>query len=428
MGQTLSEKILARAAGIPVARPGDILTCTVDLAMVHDSSGPRRLGPRLEKLGARIWDVSKIVIATDHYVPAIDAESARILKYSRDWAAAQGIGNYYDMQGICHVVVPERGHLRPGMFAVGGDSHSPTGGAFGTFMVGIGATEMTGVFVRGNIWMRVPETIQLWLTGKLPPAVCAKDVILHLIAQLGMDNDYKVFEFDGPALADFDMQERMVLTNMCAELGAKTGIMPPDATTLAWLREAGVDVTETMTGWRSDADATFADCIEVDITTLSPQVAAPHSPENSKPISLYPDDIRIDQAYIGACTGAKLSDLQMAARILRGRTVSSSVRLLIAPASTRMLDAAARDGTLAALTSAGAILLPSGCGACAGYGAGLLTEGEVCLSTTARNFKGRMGHKDSQVFLASPYTVAASAITGVITDPRLFLTEMEQAA
>ncbi len=428
MGQTLSQKILARAAGVATVRTGEILTCAVDLAMVHDSSGPRRLGPRLEQLGAKIWDVSKVVIATDHYVPAIDAESARILKYSRDWAAAQGIEKYYDMQGICHVVVPERGHLRPGMFAVGGDSHSPTGGAFGTFMVGIGATEMTGVFVRGKIWMRVPETVQVWLTGKVPPAVCAKDIMLHLIALRGMANEYQVFEFDGPALADFDMQERMVLANMCAELGAKTGIMAADDITLAWLRAAGVEVTADMRTWKSDPDAIFADHIRVDLSTLSPQVAAPHSPENSKPISMYAHDIRIDQAYIGACTGAKLSDLQMAASVLRGRTVHKNVRLLIAPASTRMLDAAAKDGTLAALTSAGAILLPSGCGACAGYGAGLLAENDVCLSTTARNFKGRMGHRNSHVYLGSPYTVAASAITGVITDPRDFLHTAEKAA
>ncbi len=428
MAQTLSEKILARAAGRARVTPGEIVTCAVDLAMVHDSSGPRRLGPRLEKLGAKIWDVNKVVIATDHFVPAVDAESARILKYSREWAAAQGIKNYYDMQGICHVVVPERGHLRPGMFAVGGDSHSPTGGAFGTFMVGIGATEMTGVFVRGSIWIRVPETVQVWLAGTLPRGVCAKDIILHLIAQKGMANEYKVFEFAGPAMAQLDMQERMVLANMCAELGAKTGIMAPDAITLDWLRAAGVTVTDDMLAWSSDPDAAFAEKITLDLSALSPQVAAPHSPENSKPISLVAGDIRIDQAYIGACTGAKLSDLHMAAAVLRGRKVHKNVRLLVAPASTQMTDAAARDGSLAALTSAGAILLPSGCGACAGYGAGLLAEKEVCISSTARNFKGRMGDASSLVYLGSPYTVAASAITGVITDPRHFLDAGEMAA
>jgi 3-isopropylmalate/(R)-2-methylmalate dehydratase large subunit len=425
---TLSEKILARAAGKQHVHPGDIITCAVDLAMVHDSSGPRRLGPRLAQLGAKIWDPAKVVIATDHFVPAIDAESARILKYSRDWAAEQNIENYYDMQGICHVVMPERGHLRPGMFAVGGDSHSPTGGAFGTFIVGIGATEMTGVFVRGTIWMRVPQTIQVWLHGELPDGVCAKDIMLHLIATRGMANDYIVFEFAGPGLAHFDMQERMVLTNMCAELGAKTGIMAPDEITLAWLEKAGVTTSPDLRAWQSDADAHYMDTIDVDLTTLSPHVAAPHSPENSKPIDAYAQDIKIDQAYIGACTGAKLSDLHMAAHILAGQRVHKNVRLLIAPASVRMLDAAAKDGTLATLTTAGAILLPSGCGACAGYGAGVLAENEVCLSTTARNFKGRMGHKESVVYLASPYTVAASAITGTITDPRELLRQRKRAA
>jgi 3-isopropylmalate/(R)-2-methylmalate dehydratase large subunit len=425
---TLSEKIVARASGRQHVRPGDIVTCAVDLAMVHDSSGPRRLGPRLAQLGAKIWDVRKVIIATDHFVPAIDAESARILDYSRAWAKEQGIDNYYDQQGICHVVMPERGHLRPGMFAVGGDSHSPTGGAFGTFIVGIGATEMTGVFVRGTIWIRVPQTIQVWLHGKLPSAVCAKDIMLHLIATRGMANEYIVFEFAGPGLAQLDMQERMVLTNMCTELGAKTGIMAADDVTLKWLQDAGVETVGTMLMWRSDENACFAGKIDIDLATLSPQVAAPHSPENSKPVNAYRPDVKINRAYIGACTGAKLSDLHMAAQILAGQRVHETILLQIAPASVRMLNAAAADGTLAVLTQAGAILLPSGCGVCAGYGDGLLTENEVCISTTARNFKGRMGHKESLVFLASPYTVAASAVTGVITDPRSFLLQGERAA
>jgi 3-isopropylmalate/(R)-2-methylmalate dehydratase large subunit len=430
MSMTLSEKILAHAAGRASVRTGEIVTCSVDLAMVHDSSGPRRLGPRLEKLGAKIWDVNKVVIATDHFVPAVDAESARILSYSRSWAAEQGITNYYDMQGICHVVVPERGHMQPGMFAVGGDSHSPTGGAFGAFMVGIGATEMTGVFVRGSIWMRVPVTHQVWLEGRFGPGVCAKDVMLHLIAHHGMSNEYQVFEFDGPALADLDMQERMVLCNMTAELGAKTGIIPPDATTLAWIRKAGKVAPDDLLRWRSDPDAVFAQRTVIDCSALSPQVAAPHSPENSKPVGDYTPGIRIDQAYIGACTGAKLSDLRMAAQVLKGRKVHPKVRLLIAPASVAMTAEAAADGTLATLTAAGAILLPSGCGACAGYGAGILAEGEVCISSTARNFKGRMGHKDSHVYLGSPYAVAAAAIAGEIADPRVFLgdSSQEQAA
>jgi 3-isopropylmalate/(R)-2-methylmalate dehydratase large subunit len=416
---TLSEKILARAAGRDFVRPGDIVTCAVDLAMVHDSSGPRRIGPRMAQLGAKIWDPSKVVIATDHFVPAIDAESRRILNYSRDWAAAEGIANYYDMKGICHVVTPERGHLLPGMFAVGGDSHSPTAGAFGTFMVGIGATEMTGVFVRGSIWIRVPNTIQVWLYGHLPDVVCAKDIMLHLIATRGMANEYVAFEFDGPGLSQFDMQERMVLTNMCAELGAKTGIIATDAVTLAWLQGARVETSDRMLAWRSDHRAVFAERIEIDLAAMVPQVAAPHSPENSKPVDTFARDIKIDQAYIGACTGAKLSDLHMAASILSGRSVSKETRLLVAPASTKMLDEAARDGSLATLMAAGATILPSGCGACAGYGAGLLAAAETCISTTARNFKGRMGHPESQVYLASPYTVAASAIAGYIADPRI---------
>jgi 3-isopropylmalate/(R)-2-methylmalate dehydratase large subunit len=421
MEQTLAEKILARASGRASVQPGEIVTCAVDLAMAHDSSGPRRLAPRLAELGAKIWDPSKVVIATDHYAPAIDAESAAILRHARAWSADVGIEHFYDMQGICHVVLPERGHLRPGMFCVGGDSHSPTGGAFGAFMVGIGATEMTGVMVRGSIWIKVPETTQVWLTGAFAPGVSAKDVMLWLIARYGMANEYQVFEFDGPALASLDMHERMVLCNMTAELGAKTGIVAPDAATLAWLKQSGAPNDDGLLAWRSDPDACFARRIELDLSDLAPQVAAPHSPENAESVSAYNAPISIDQAYIGACTGAKISDLRMAARVLKGRKVHPRVRLLIAPASTRMLDEAARDGTLAALTSAGAILLPSGCGACAGYGAGLLAAGEVCLSSTARNFKGRMGHKESLVYLGSPYTVAAGAVAGHIVDPRPYL-------
>lgn len=421
--QTLAQKLIARAAGRDHVAEGEIVTCAVDLAMVHDSSGPRRHAPRLEKLGADIWDPSKIVIATDHFVPAVDAESARILDFSRKWAKERGIENYYDMQGICHVVLPERGHLKPGMFVVGGDSHSPTGGAFGCFMMGIGATEMTGVFVRGEIWVKVPRTIRVELEGRLGRGVSAKDVMLHLCAQIGMNNDYRVVEYGGEAVAAMSMLERMTLANMSAELGAKTGLIAPDETTLAYLEAAGVATNDAMLEWCSDAGAGYEQRVTVDAAALEPQVAAPDSPENAAPVSSYADDIAVDQAYIGACTGAKLDDLKMAAAVLKGRKVAAGTRLLIAPASVRATEAAAADGTLADLAGAGAILMPSGCGACAGYGAGLLAEGEVCMSSTARNFKGRMGHKNSRVYLGSPYSVAAAAVAGRIVDPRPFLAE-----
>lgn len=425
MPMTLAEKICARASGRETVAPGEILTCKVDLAMIHDSGGPRRVKPMLEELGVGVWDPSRVVLVTDHYVPAVDAESAGILALTRKWARANAIDNFYDMQGICHVVLPERGHLKPGMFVAGGDSHSTTGGAFGAFMIGIGATEMAGVLATGEIWARVPPTIRLEWSGRLGPAVVAKDMMLAMCGALGMGvGNYKALEFRGEAVMSLSMTERMVLSNMAAELGGKVGLIEPDETTAAYIRDAGADPGDWQ-AWTSDPDATVEAQYEFDADSLAPQVASPHSPENAADVGLHAG-VAIDQCYIGACTGAKLSDLHMAAEILRGRTVSPRTRLLVAPASARVTQEASADGTLAAITAAGAIILPSGCGACAGYGAGILAEDEVCLSSTARNFKGRMGAASSKVYLASPYTVAASAVTGEITDPRDLL--MEKAA
>jgi 3-isopropylmalate/(R)-2-methylmalate dehydratase large subunit len=422
MPQTLAERIIARASGRDRVRCGEIVTCTVDLAMIHDSGGPRRAKPILDRLGVKVWDPSRIVVVSDHYVPAYDAETAAIQKLTREWVAEQGVANFYDMQGICHVVLPERGHLKPGMFVVGGDSHSPTGGAFGLFMFGIGATEMAGVLVTGEIWLKVPETIAIELQGRLGVGVSAKDVMLHLCALLGMDGGrYQVVQYGGEAVATLPMTERMTLCNMAAELGAQAGIIAPDGVTADYIRAAGGDPGDVV-AWQPDADAHYAEIHRVDATMLGPQVAAPHSPANAAPVESY-SPTPIDQAYIGACTGAKLVDLHMAAAVLRGRKVASGIRLLVAPASTRIAAEAAADGTLAVLTAAGAILLASGCGACAGYGAGLLAEDEVCIASTARNFKGRMGAASARIYLASPYTVAASAVAGRIADPRTMLGE-----
>jgi 3-isopropylmalate/(R)-2-methylmalate dehydratase large subunit len=419
---TLAEKIVAHACGQDRVRPGEVVTCRVDLAMMHDSGGPRRVAPMLERLQAKIWDPDRVVVISDHYVPAVDAESAGILDLTRKWTKAAGISRFHDMQGICHVVLPERGHLRPGMFVVGGDSHSPTGGAFGTYMFGVGATEMCGVLVTGEIWLRVPETILLNWRGRLGPGVVAKDMILAMCARLGMDcGRYQAIQYAGDTIAGLAMQERMTLSNMAAELGAQAGLIAPDAVTRDYLLAAGVPATEIdIDAWQGDADAKAAERHDFDAAALAPMVAAPHSPANSAAAAEH-RGTRIDQAYIGACTGAKINDLRMAAAVLKGRRVASGTRLLIAPASTRTTAEAAADGTLATLTEAGAILMPSGCGACAGYGAGVLAEGETCIASTARNFKGRMGAASSKVYLGSPYTVAAAAIAGEIRDPRDFL-------
>jgi 3-isopropylmalate/(R)-2-methylmalate dehydratase large subunit len=419
---TLAEKLVARAAGVDAVRPGEVVTAKVDLAMMHDSGGPRRVAPMLERLQAKLWDPNKVVVISDHYVPAVDAESAGILDLTRKWVKAAGVTKFHDMQGICHVVLPERGHLRPGLFVVGGDSHSPTGGAFGTYMFGVGATEMCGVLVTGEIWLRVPETILLHWSGKLGPGVAAKDMILAMCAKLGMDGGrYQAIQYGGGTLTALSMQERMTLSNMAAELGAQTGLIAPDSVTRDYLLAAGVPDGEIdIATWQGDAEAKVAERHDFDAAMLSPMVAAPHSPANSAAVDEH-RGIAIDQAYIGACTGAKINDLRMAASVLKGRKVASGTRLLIAPASARTTAEAAADGTLATLTEAGAILLSSGCGACAGYGAGVLAENETCIASTARNFKGRMGAGSSKVYLGSPYTVAAAAVAGHIVDPRELL-------
>ena len=407
MSQTLAEKLVSRAAGKAV-RPGEIVTCKVDLAMMHDSGGPRRVKPMLERLGAKLWDPDKVVLITDHYLPASDEESKRIIHIARHWAATEGVQHFYDMQGICHVVLPERGHLRPGMFVVGGDSHSPTGGAFAAYMFGVGATEMLGVLVTGEIWLKVPHTIAMDFDGRFAAGVSAKDVMLFLITRFGMDGgQYQAVEYRGSAIRALPMQERMTLCNMAAELGAQTGLIASDSVTKEFLK---ADI-ET---WDSDKDAQLLAHHRFKAADLEPQVAAPHSPAKASPASHF-KNVPLTLAYIGACTGAKLEDLRMAAKVFKGK--KSRIKLLVAPASLRDQQTAEREGTLQVLLDAGAELLANSCGMCAGYGT-LLGPEVVAISTTARNFKGRMGSPEAQVYLASPYTVAASAIAGRIEDPR----------
>jgi len=411
MAQTLAQKLVARAAGRATVTPGEIVTCKVDLAMVHDSSGPRRLKPRLERLGAKVWDPKKVVVITDHYLPTYDDDSRRIIQIARDWVREAGIDAFYDAQGICHVVLPERGHLRPGMFVVGGDSHSPTGGAFAAYMFGIGATEMLGVMVTGEIWLKVPHTIALDFDGGLRPGVSAKDIMLFLIGRFGMDGgQYQAVEYRGAAIRALAMQERMTLCNMTAELGGQTGLIAADGVTRDYLRKE-IEI------WDSDAGAPLLAHHRFNASELAPQVAAPHSPANTRPVSDFRQKINL--AYIGACTGAKLEDLRMAASVLRGR--KSRVKLLVAPASLRDQQTAESEGTLGILLDAGAELLANSCGMCAGYGPNLLGDDTVAISSTARNFQGRMGSPAAQVYLASPYTVAASAVAGHIADPRELL-------
>lgn len=415
--QTLAQKLIAQAAGRPHVAVGDIISCKVDLAMFHDSSGPRRLKPMLEDLGAEIWDKSRVVLVMDHYVPEQDEDSRRIVRIARDWAQDQKLPHVYDSQGICHVVLPQKGHLRPGMFCVGGDSHSPTGGAFGTYMFGIGSTEMLGVVVTGEIWVRVPQTMRMWWDGQLPVGLTAKDMMLHMIGQFGMNGgDYQAVEFCGPAVQALSMQERMTMSNMSAEMGAQVGLIAPDEVTQDWLMKTGVSKEDIHLGhWHTDEDAQ-AVVHRFNAANLAPQVAAPHSPANTHAVSEF-QNVAVQVAYIGACTGAKLDDLRAAAQVFKGKRIAQGVRLMVAPASLTDQSQAEQEGVMSVLRDAGAEVLPTACGACSGYG-GSIPDGANVIATTARNFKGRMGSATAQVYLASPYTVAASALRGFISDPR----------
>jgi 3-isopropylmalate/(R)-2-methylmalate dehydratase large subunit len=417
-GMTLAQKLIAKAAGRSQVSVGEIVTCEVDLAMFHDSSGPRRLKPMLDELGAKIWDTSKVVLVIDHYVPEEDDDARRIVRIARDTAREWRLPNVIDSEGICHVVLPERGHIHPGMMCVGGDSHSPTGGAFGSYMFGIGATEMLGVVVKGNIWLKVPHTIRMQWNGALAPGVLAKDMMLHLIGRFGMNGGrYQAVEFSGSAVRALSMQERMTLSNMSAELGAQAGLIAADQTTVQYLQTVGVSAhhLKGFAQWQSDENAA-CELHEFDASILAPQVAAPHSPANTKSVEAF-DDVRVDVAYIGACTGAKLVDLRCAAQVLKGHKVAAHVSLLVAPASARDQAQAEKEGVMQILRDAGAKVLTTSCGACAGYG-NALAAGANVISSTARNFKGRMGPASTQVYLASPFTVAASALRGRISDVR----------
>lgn len=418
---SLAERIIARAAGLERVRPGELVSVRVDLAMAHDSSGPRRWRPRLEELGVGLFDPAKVVIVSDHYVPAVDAASAAILKETRAFARDYGVKHFYDMRGISHIVMPEHGLLKPGMFVAGGDSHSPNGGAFGCFIAGFGATDMTAIAATGETWISVPATFRVSWEGAFRDGVCAKDAMLFLCREIGMENHGLVIEYAGAAVRAMSMAERMTLCNMAAELGADTAIIEPDATTLSHIRAHGGEVDDAaIAQWRSDPGAAIAQARSFDAALLVPQIAAPHSPGNSSAVGDF-IGTRIDQAYIGACVGAKFEDLEMAARVLSGRKVARGVRLLVSPASARTTELAAKSGVLAALAEAGAVLLPSGCGACAGMGHGLLADGEACISTTNRNFRGRMGHAGAEVYLGSPFSVAAAAVAGGIADPREYI-------
>jgi len=412
---TVAEKIIARGAQRSEVQPDEVLWVDVDLAMIHDSGGPRRIWPMLEQLGVGVRDPDRLVVVADHYVPAKDVAAAEILETTRAFVDEFGIPRFHEAQGIAHTVMIEKGYLQPGMLYVGGDSHTCTGGVLGCLALGMGSTDLLGVVVTGRTWLRVPHTVRVQIEGSLSAGVGAKDLILTIIGEHGMAGGlYRVLEYGGSALDGMDVEERSVLTNMCAEIGAKTGIIPSDAVTVEYLADRGVDVES---GPQSDPDCSYIETWRYDGSAIEPVVARPHRHDDVVPIAEL-GSAPVTRAYIGACTGAKYTDLSMAADVLRGRKVAPGVLLQVAPASREALARAVGDGTAATLMEAGAHILSTGCGACPGIGSGVLGPGETCISTTSRNTRGRMGSPLAQVYLGSPYTVAAAAVAGEIVDPR----------
>jgi 3-isopropylmalate/(R)-2-methylmalate dehydratase large subunit len=418
MGQTFAEKVLAGKAGLNRVEPGQIVTVQPDKLLTHDNTAA--IAKIFREIGVqRVARPDMNVIVLDHVVPAATEGHATNHQQTRRFVAEQGIANFYDVgEGICHQVLPEKGHALPGYVIVGSDSHTPTAGAFGAFAVGIGRTEAAAVMATGEIWLMVPHSFRVVVKGVMPPGVYAKDIILHIIGDLGADGaDYRAVEFAGPVIEEMSVAGRMVFCNMAAEMGAKAGVVESDGATRSWLEGR---TTLSFQDVRADPDASYERVIEYDVSDLGPQVARPHTVDNVVPVGQVAGT-RVDQAFIGTCTNGRLEDFEVAARILRGRKVAPQTRLLILPASREVLLAALAEGLIADLVTAGAVVLNPGCGPCLGAHEGVMAPGEVTVSTANRNFKGRMGCKDSEIYLASPATVAASAVAGEITDPRELL-------
>jgi homoaconitate hydratase family protein len=420
VGKTLAEKILSQHSGSD-ARAGDQVVARVSKLMSHE--GFRHVARTLRECGVeRLWDATRVILILDHVVPAPDELSASQHVEIRNAASYFGIpeSNFYDVRGgISHQVMCERGHVRPGELIVGTDSHSTMYGALGCAGVAVGFTEGAYVATTGKLWFLVPETIRVELDGTLGGGVTSKDIVLHLCGQFGSDMaQYRSIEYHGSGARALTVESRMTMSNMGAELGAKFAFFLPDDKTTEYLDAAGAgpDYEAVL----PDSDAEYTRRIPIDVATLEPQVACPHDVENVKPISEVAGT-KVNQAYLGSCTNARIEDLRAAARLLRGRQVARGVRLYVSPASQRVYSAAAREGLLEIFVEAGAVVLNPGCGPCFGRHLGLLGDGEVCISSSNRNFKGRMGSATANVYLGSPLTVAASAIAGELTDPRLLV-------
>ncbi len=413
---TITEKLLARAAGVDAVKPGDFVNCALDMVLANDITAPIAI-QEFRKLGAdRVFDPEKIALVCDHSTPNKDIKSAEQTKLVRDFAAEHGITHYYEADGggIEHIILPDKGIVIPGDVVIGADSHTCTYGALGAFSTGVGSTDAAAAMATGECWFRVPETIKVHLTGELQQWVSGKDLILYLIGLIGVDGArYQSLEFTGPAIDTLSMAGRFTMCNMAIEAGGKNGVVAPDATTMQWAegrseREATV--------LASDDDAEYVRVVEIDCGTLEPQISFPHLPENTKGISDV-GEVIVDQAVIGACTNGRLEDLREAAEIVKGRHVAKGMRCIIIPGSHDIHLQATREGLVETFLEAGCLVSTPTCGPCLGGHMGILAPGERAIATTNRNFVGRMGHPESEVYLANPAVTAASAIAGRICSP-----------
>ncbi len=417
MGMTITEKILAAHSGRDSVVPGEIVNATLDLIVCHDVTTPPAV-QMLRKLGInKVKDPSKILVTPDHFVPNKDIKSAELSKYLREWRIEQGIERYYEIgnHGICHAIAPEQGHVLPGQTIVCGDSHTTTMGALGTFATGVGSTDLAAALATGELWFKVPESMLFELKGTLPRGVYSKDIILYIISKIGVDGArYRAMEYRGDGLKSLTMEARFTITNMAIEAGGKSGIMPADEVAEEYVK-ARTSVPYTI--YQSDADAVYSERFTINLSELEPIVATPSLPSNGRFIGEV-GKIKMDQVYIGSCTNGRIEDLRIAASVMKGHKVADGTRAIVVPATTEVWKMALREGLLEIFADAGCVVSTATCGACLGGHMGVLGADETCLSTTNRNFVGRMGSPQSKVYLASPATAAATAIRGVITDPR----------
>jgi 3-isopropylmalate/(R)-2-methylmalate dehydratase large subunit len=424
MGMTLTEKILARHAGLERVEPGQIINVSTDYVLANELSSAVAVNVMRGIEGAsRVFDRERIVLVEDHFVPAKDPQSAKIAKMMKDFAIEQEITHFYDVGrgGIEHVILPEEGLVAPGEVIVGGDSHTCTYGALGAFATGMGSTDIAAAFVLGEVWIKVPASIKLIYNGRLGEMVFAKDLMLATVGRLGIDGaTYRAIEFHGSTVDELSITGRLTMANMAIEAGAKNGIFHADEKAIAFVRERTDRAFEVD---RSDDDAAYERVVEIDVGALEPQIACPHTPDNVHPISeVVRDDIPLDQVFIGSCTNGHLDDLRVAANILAGKKIAKNLRVIVNPGSQKVWMQAAEEGILTKLAAAGCVVNTPGCGACFGGHMGTLGDGERCLSTTNRNYVGRMGSPKAEVYLASPATCAISAVAGRIADPRIAAT------